>query len=279
VEVFSAIEGLRRFLQPPRQAGQRIALVPTMGFLHEGHLSLVRAAKAENDIVITSIFVNPTQFGPAEDYSRYPRDEARDTSLLEAEGVHAVLLPSVATMYPQGNSTAVLPPTQSEGWCGEKRPGHFQGVCSVVAMLFNIVQPDRAYFGEKDAQQLAVIRQMTQDLHFPIEIIGCPIVRDPDGLALSSRNVYLSAAERADALVLSQALYQGLALFQAGERSAARILDAGRAQIEAKSTIRLDYLGIVDQNTFKAIATVREGAIFLGAIHAGKTRLIDNMRF
>jgi len=256
-----------------------LGLVPTMGYLHEGHLSLVRAARRNNDRVAVSIYVNPTQFGPHEDLAQYPRDLDRDLALLEQENTDWVLFPSDADIYPPGFSTYVEPPEPSRLWCGQSRPGHFRGVCTVISILFNLVRPSRAYFGRKDAQQAAVIRRMTQDLRFPVEIVVCPTVREPDGLALSSRNVYLSPGERQRALVLSQTLAAGVERFQAGERNARAILEQCVPLIEKTPGVRLDYLGIVDQNTFTPVETVQAGHYFIGAIYVGKTRLIDNRVF
>ncbi|MEW6235249.1 MAG: pantoate--beta-alanine ligase [Candidatus Omnitrophota bacterium] len=259
--------------------GGSLGFVPTMGYLHEGHLSLVRASKAENDRTAVSIYVNPTQFVPGEDFEQYPRDEARDLHWLEKEGVDWVFLPSRAEIYPEGFSTYIEPPQPSRGWCGEARPGHFRGVCTVVAILFNIIQPDRAYFGRKDAQQAAVIRRMTQDLRYPVEISVQPIVRESDGLAMSSRNVYLSLEERRKALILSQTLARGIERFREGECEASVILQEGIARIESAEGVRLDYLGAVNRNTFESVKTIASGDLYIGSIYVGKTRLIDNMIF
>ncbi|MGC9329209.1 MAG: pantoate--beta-alanine ligase, partial [Candidatus Hinthialibacter sp.] len=249
------------------------------GFLHEGHLSLIRIARERCDIVVVSCFVNPTQFVPGEDFERYPRDENRDLALLKKEGVDYVLLPTSDDLYPEGFSTYVLPPAPSQGWCGRSRPGHFQGVCTIVSILFNLVQPHFAYFGRKDAQQCAVIQSMTRDLNFPIEIVVCPIVRDSDGLAMSSRNVYLSTDERRRALTLSQTLRLGLSRFQQGVVDAEAVLAEGKKQIQAVDGVRLDYLGVVNQNTFKSVSIIQAGHYYIGAIYVGTTRLIDNMVF
>jgi pantoate--beta-alanine ligase len=274
------IHDIKTALDKHRQSGQSIAIVPTMGYLHEGHLSLVRTARRENDIVVATIFVNPTQFGPQEDFERYPRDEERDMQLLEQEDTDYLFIPSIHEIYPEGFSTYVTPPEQSQGWCGDKRPGHFQGVCTVVSILFNIVEPQRGYFGQKDAQQLAVLRQMAKDLHFPIEVIGCPIVREEDGLAMSSRNVYLSPDQRKQALILSKTLKDGIKKYQKGQTSASAIIKEGKQQIASATDVRLDYLGIADQNTFSPVTdTIKGGDLFLGAIYIGNTRLIDNMEF
>lgn len=250
-----------------------------MGYLHEGHLSLIRAARKRDDLVVVSVFVNPTQFVPGEDFERYPRDEARDLELLQREGVDYVLLPTGADIYPPGFSSYIEPPAASQGWCGDTRPGHFRGVCTIVSILFNLVQPHRAYFGRKDAQQCAVIQSMTRDLAFPLEILICPTIREKDGLAMSSRNVYLSFDDRQNALILSQTLNLGLQRFEEGVLDANKILEEGRRQIQSQEGVRLDYLGVVDQNTFKPIAKAQLGAYYIGAIYVGGTRLIDNMVF
>ena len=262
-----------------RRAGQTLGLVPTMGTLHEGHLSLVREARAQNERVVVSIFVNPTQFCPGEDYERYPRDEARDLSLLRALEVDWVFCPPVEGMYPPGFSTYVEPPEVSRGWCGASRPGHFRGVCTVVTILLNILQPSRMYLGQKDAQQAAVLRRLVQDLHFPTDVLVCPIVREADGLAMSSRNAYLTPEERKHARVLIQTLQRGVERFEQGERRAAEILAEGKTLLAGNKRVQLDYLGIVEQNTFKSVETVASGHLYLGAMYVGKTRLIDNVIF
>lgn len=273
------LEKIRETVSTFLNTGKSIGFVPTMGYLHEGHLSLVRKARAENDIVITSVFVNPTQFVPGEDYERYPRDEDRDRKLLEQEGVDVLFIPTSNTIYPEHFSTYIQPPKQSEGWCGASRPGHFRGVCTIVGIFFNLVQPTRAYFGQKDAQQAAVIKQMTNDLRFPVDIIVCPIIREEDGLAMSSRNVYLSTEERKNALVLYESLKQGLVRFQNGEKDAETIINDGKQRITSTNGVQLDYLSIVDQNTFESVNTVSPNNLYIGAIKIGKTRLIDNMLF
>lgn len=250
-----------------------------MGFLHDGHLSLIRIARQHCDIIVVTCFVNPTQFVPGEDFERYPRDENRDLALLKQEGVDYVLLPGGDDIYPEGFSTSIQPPASSQGWCGQSRPGHFQGVCTIVSILFNLVQPHFAFFGRKDAQQCAVIQAMTRDLNFPIEIVLCPIVRESDGLAMSSRNVYLSDEERRRALVLSKTLRLGLTLFQQGVVDSQAVLDEGKKQIQTMEGVRLDYLGVVNQNTFKSVSIIQPGNYYIGAMYVGTTRLIDNMVF
>lgn len=270
---------LRQTVQTWKRDGLSIGLAPTMGYLHEGHLTLVRAAKQNNDRVIATIFVNPVQFVEGEDFERYPRDEARDLAMLQREGADAVFVPQPGDIYPAGFSTYVEPPAPSKGWCGAARPGHFRGVCTVVSILFNLTQPDRAYFGRKDAQQMAVIRRMTADFAFPIEIIGLPTVREPDGLALSSRNAYLNDDQRKQALALTQTLQRGVERFRAGEQNAQRILDEAKKTINAIEGVRLDYLGAVDENTFEAVSTIQKGNLYIGAVYVGPTRLIDNRAF
>lgn len=256
-------------------AGERIACVPTMGYLHEGHLSLVRRARAQADRVVLTLFVNPTQFGPGEDFAVYPRDPARDQALCEAEGVDVLFMPAAADMYAPDASTAVVEEALSRRLCGASRPGHFRGVCTVVAKLFNCVRPDVAVFGQKDAQQALVIRRMVRDLDFPVEIVVAPIVREPDGLAKSSRNVRLSPAERAAALGLSRALGLAREALARGERDA----DAVRRRLErelAASGLRTDYVEIVDTRTLEPASLLAPGVLVALAAFAGQTRLIDN---
>ncbi len=256
-------------------AGERIACVPTMGYLHEGHLSLVRRARAAADRVVLTLFVNPTQFGPGEDYAVYPRDPARDQALCEAEGVDALFMPAAADMYAPDASTAVVEEALSRRLCGASRPGHFRGVCTVVAKLFNCVRPDVAVFGQKDAQQALVIRRMVRDLDFPVEIVVAPIMREPDGLAKSSRNVRLSPAEREAALGLSRALGLAREALARGERDA----DAVRRRLErelAASGLRTDYVEIVDTRTLEPAPLLTPGVLVALAAFAGRTRLIDN---
>ena len=279
MQICRTIAEIRNALAPFRKTEQSIAVIPTMGYLHKGHLSLVRAAREKNEITVATLFVNPSQFGPGEDFEQYPRDEKRDCELLEQEKTSFVFIPAVEEIYSKDFSIGIIPPRQSEGWCGATRPGHFQGVCTVVTLLFNIIQPQRAYFGQKDAQQLAVLRQMTKDLQLPIEITGCPIVRESDGLAMSSRNVYLSAEQREKALILSKTLTMALQQHKNGETSPDALLQSGQKMIQSTPEIQLDYLGIVDKDTFKPVQTVSGGNLIIGAIYTGKTRLIDNMQF
>jgi pantoate--beta-alanine ligase len=254
-----------------------VGLVPTMGYLHEGHLSLARAARAANAHVVASIFVNPTQFGPDEDFERYPRDAERDLSLLEREGVDVVFMPAVEEMYPDGASTFVdVSGPVTEVLEGAARPGHLRGVTTVVAKLFNIVEPARAYFGQKDAQQLVVVRKMARDLRMPVEVAGCPIVREPDGLAMSSRNAYLSPEERQAALSLSMALRRAEELFASGERDAERLRGAMRDVLGAEPLARVDYVSVADPDSLQELARVETSALASLAVRIGSTRLIDN---
>jgi len=246
-----------------------------MGALHEGHLSLVRAAREKCDVVAASVFVNPKQFGPNEDFAKYPRDLERDSKLLAHEGVALLFAPTAEEMYPAGAETVVYVEGLSERLCGRSRPRHFRGVTTVVAKLFNIVEPDAAFFGQKDAAQLAIIRRMARDLNIPVEIVGCPIVREPDGLAMSSRNAYLSPAERPHALALSRALRQMEENFAAGERDANKLIAAGKAVLAQQPVVKLDYLEIVDPATLEPVQDA-SGALVAIAAFVGNTRLIDN---
>lgn len=255
-----------------------LGLVPTMGALHPGHLSLVSAARAECDAVAASIFVNPTQFGPNEDYEAYPRDFEEDRRKLEFAGVHLLFAPSAADMYPPGNTTYVDPGDIGTRLDGASRPGHFRGVATIVSRLFNIVEPDRAYFGQKDAAQVAVLRRMVSDLNFPVHLVICPIYREPDGLAMSSRNRYLSSAERARALILSRALNAAEQLVRQGETSAQRLRAAMLDVFATDPQTRLDYAEVVDPDTLLPIADTTNGALLAVAAWVGTTRLIDNLR-
>ena len=259
-----------------RANGQRLGLVPTMGALHEGHLSLVRAAKARCDTVAVSLFVNPTQFGPNEDLAKYPRPYERDRELLEKEGVAILFAPSAEEMYPQGKATWVVVEGLSERLDGRSRPGHFRGVTTVVSKLFHIIEPDVAFFGQKDAAQSAVIRRMVSDLNFPVEIVICPIVRELDGLAMSSRNAYLNPDERQRALALHRSLNRVEDEFRAGERSAARLIAAATKVFAPEPQIRLDYFEIVDPDSLDPVEQIEHPALVAIAAYVGSTRLIDN---
>lgn len=270
VTTFAELRPARAALPGP------VGCVPTMGYLHEGHLSLVRRARAECASVEVSIFVNPTQFGPNEDLDRYPRDLPRDLAMLEAEGVDLVWTPTAAEMYPPGFQTWVTVEKLSQGLEGAARPGHFRGVATVVAKLFNGMLPDKAYFGQKDAQQAAVIRRMTQDLNFPVEIVVCPTVREPDGLAMSSRNVYLNAEERKAATVLFRALSAAEQAYRRGERRAEVLRRIAREVIEAEPLARLQYISCADYETLEELEKVERKALLSLAVYIGQTRLIDN---
>jgi len=260
-----------------RRSGKRIGFVPTMGALHEGHLSLVRSARAQSAVVVVSIFVNPLQFGPSEDFSKYPRTFERDRQLLEAEKADIIFAPTNEAMYPPGAKTIVEVTELADKLDGRSRPGHFKGVTTVVAKLFNIVQPDRAFFGQKDAAQVANLKRMVRDLNMDIEIIVCPIVREADGLALSSRNTYLNAGQRKQALILSRVLHRIQFLRDRGERSAAALIEKGRELFAEEPAAKLDYLEIVDPDTLDPVEDVSKGALVAIAAWMGTTRLIDNL--
>lgn len=254
-----------------------VGLFPTLGGVHAGHLALVDQARSECESVVGWLFLNPTQFGPTEDLDRYPRDEAADLARLEQHGVDLLLNPSLEEIYPEGFDTLVHVGGITDRLEGERRPGHFDGVTTIVLKLLNIMQPDRAYFGEKDAQQLRVVRQLVRDLNLPIEIIACPTVRDPDGLALSSRNAYLSAEERTDALALSRGLRLAEAAFSSGERDAERLRAIVHAELEAAPLVRIDYISLTDNETLiEQSGQIEPPALLSLAAHVGKTHLIDN---
>ena len=278
-EILRTIPEMRARATAWRREGLSLGLVPTMGFLHAGHRSLIDLARAENDRVVVSIFINPLQFGPGEDLAAYPRDLARDRELCSAAGAEAVFLPSASDMYPPEAHTLVNVTELTETLCGASRPGHFQGVLTVVTKLFNIIQPDRAYFGRKDAQQLAAIDRLTRDLNMPVAVVPCPLVREPDGLALSSRNVYLSPEERRAALVLSRSLDHGRKRLAAGETQAGRVLAEMRAMIEEEPLVRLDYLEIVDAETMRPVTDIDRPVLVALAALVGRARLIDNFSY
>ena len=259
-----------------RQTGKQIGLVPTMGFLHEGHLSLIRAARSQCDVLVVSIFVNPTQFGPNEDLNAYPRDFESDEQRCKEEGTDIVFYPSAQSMYSEKSSVWVNETILSHGLCGASRSGHFRGVCTVVAKLFNLVQPSIAVFGEKDAQQLRIIEQMVRDLFFPIKIIRAPLVREPDGLAMSSRNKYLSKEERNAALCLQSALHLATNLFENGERSTAVLREAITLEIKKTALAKIDYIEIVDDQKLTSVEEIKSPVLIALAVKFGKTRLIDN---
>jgi pantoate--beta-alanine ligase len=279
MQIFDTVSGLRKFLAAYRVAGRRIGLVPTMGYLHAGHLSLVHAARHECDVVVMSIFVNPKQFGPQEDFATYPRDMEGDLRQAREAGVDAVFTPSVEEMYPPGFLTEVAVHELTAPLCGAARPGHFNGVTTVVAKLFNIVGPDRAYFGQKDYQQVTVLRKMATDLCMPLEVITCPTVREPDGLAMSSRNAYLNPAERQAALVLSRVLHLAEERLAQGERQGTRLTAMLRDCIAKESLARIDYVAVCDPDTLREVEQISENVLVVLAVYIGKTRLIDNALF
>jgi pantoate--beta-alanine ligase len=274
-EIVSAAE-MRAWSDRARAAGHRIGLVPTMGYLHDGHLSLVAEARRRAQTCVASIFVNPLQFGPSEDLERYPRDLPRDRDALNAAGVDVLYLPAAAEMYPPGFQTEVTVAGVSGGLCGRSRPGHFKGVTTVVTKLFNAVKPHVAVFGEKDFQQLAVIRRMANDLDTGIEVVGAPIVREADGVAMSSRNAYLSAGEREAARCLSRALATARAAVASGTRRTADVLTSVRAVLDAEQLARVDYAEIVDVDGLEPLEEIRDRALVALAVFVGRTRLIDN---
>ena len=279
MQIVKSIEEVRSIVRGWRKEGLRVGLVPTMGYLHEGHKSLIVKAVSENDRVVVSDFVNPTQFGANEDLESYPRDIERDAAICEAAGASLVFHPEPEEMYFPDNCTFVDMDGLTKGLCGKSRPTHFRGVCTVVSKLFHIVMPDRAYFGQKDAQQLAVIRRMVRDLNFEITIVGCPIVREKDGLAMSSRNTYLNAEERKAALILHKSLQAAEALMQAGERDVAVIKAAIVERMKKEPLARIDYVEIVDAETLEDAAAIERPVLAATAVYIGKTRLIDNFIF
>lgn len=276
MKIISTIREMQNESDALRQAGKTIGFVPTMGYLHEGHLSLVRLAKLRADVVVLSIFVNPTQFGPQEDFDRYPRDFERDERLARQEGVDILFAPSAEEMYPPGYCTWVNVEKLTETLCGASRPGHFRGVTTVCTKLFLAVKPHFAVFGQKDAQQAVVIRRMVKDLNFGIDIIVAPIVREPDGLAMSSRNLYLSPEEKMAALVIPQSLRLAENLVKEGERQVPRIISAMREKISTQPEVRIDYIAIVNPETLEPLQQITSEALIAIAAYVGKARLIDN---
>jgi pantoate--beta-alanine ligase len=277
MRVCHSIDELRAASRTGRREGKSLGLVPTMGALHEGHLSLVRAAKAQCDLVVVSIFVNPLQFGPNEDLAKYPRNFDRDRDLLAKEGADFIFAPSVEEMYPPGAVTYVTVEGLSDKLCGGSRPGHFRGVTTVVSELFNIVEPGRAFFGQKDAAQSIIIRRMVRDLNIPVRVVVCPIVREPDGLAMSSRNAYLDAGQRKSALVLYRSLTAVQERFDQGERKAHVLVDAGKQTLAHEPLVRLDYFEIVDPETLDPVDDLSRGGLVAVAAFLGNVRLIDNI--
>lgn len=276
MNIVNTVDEVRAQVKEWRKQGLTVGLVPTMGFLHEGHKSLIDRAVKENDKVVVSVFVNPTQFGPNEDFESYPRDMEKDAQLCEGAGAALIFHPEPSDMYLDGYSTFVDMDTLTKGLCGKTRPIHFRGVCTVVSKLFNIVCPDKAYFGQKDAQQLAVIKHMVRDLNFGIEIVGCPIIREEDGLAKSSRNTYLNEEERKAAAVLNKALTAGKEAVLAGETDAAKVKGLITEIIEKEPLAKIDYVEIVDWNNLEETGSTKGDILTAVAVYIGKTRLIDN---
>jgi len=280
VKIIKQVAELKALVHQAKREGKTVGFVPTMGYLHEGHLTLMRQAKAGQDVVVASIFVNPLQFGPTEDYAVYPRDLERDSAMAESAGVDIVFAPSVEEMYPHGHQnvlTTVNVSQITDRLCGASRPGHFSGVTTVVSKLFNIVEPDVAYFGQKDAQQVAVIKRMAADLNMNVRIVAVPIVREADGLARSSRNIYLNPAERQAALVLSKSLHLAKEMLACGERDADKIKAAMRGYIMNEPLADIDYISVSDSQTLAELSNIETGALVALAVKIGKTRLIDNM--
>jgi len=277
MKIITTIEEMQSYSAELRANGKFVGFVPTMGALHDGHLSLIRESAANNDVTVVSIFVNPTQFGANEDLDKYPRTLERDTELSRSAGADIIFAPSADEMYPPNSATFVNVESLTQGLCGKSRPTHFRGVTTVVAKLFNIVQPHRAYFGQKDAQQLAVISKMVADLNIPTEIIPCPIVRENDGLAMSSRNVYLSPAEREQATILYEALTAAQTLIAEGERNAEAVKERLTSILNTANLGIIDYVEIVDFHTLQPTATIKPPTLIALAVKFGNTRLIDNV--
>jgi pantoate--beta-alanine ligase len=277
MKIIKSVKEMQAFSEACRTQGRTIAFVPTMGYLHQGHAHLMREGRKLGDVLIVSIFVNPTQFGPGEDFEKYPRDWERDAQLCESVGADVIFAPTAAEMYPQGYQTAITVSQVSQNLCGAARPTHFQGVATVVAKLFNCAKPHVALFGEKDFQQLVVIRRMVQDLNMDIQIIGVPTVREQDGLAMSSRNTYLSADERVSALSLSRGLNRAQELFQQGERRSRVLINTVREMIEKEPGAAVDYIKVCDIETLQDIETIAGPAVIALAVKIGRARLIDNI--
>jgi len=277
LKIVRRIPELRRYLKKEREENKTIGFVPTMGYFHQGHLSLMERAREENEVVVVSSFVNPTQFGPGEDYEFYPRDEKSDCQKAEEKGVDYFFAPSVEEMYPEANFSWVEVEKLSEPLCGQFRPGHFRGVATVVTKLFNIVQPDVAYFGEKDYQQLLIIKKMVGDLNFPIKIVGCPTVREKDGLPMSSRNSYLNSQEREAASLIPRALREAARSYEAGEKEAAKIVSLAREILTSSPLIQIEYIEVRDPTTLKEVLKVKREALFQLSVRIGRARLIDHI--
>lgn len=276
MKVVTTVKEVRELVKGWKKEGQSVGFVPTMGYLHEGHGSLISAARKDNDKVVVSIFVNPMQFGPTEDLESYPRDLEKDSAYCESLGADLIFHPEASEMYTDGFSSFVDMSVLTEELCGLSRPVHFRGVCTVVNKLFNIVQPDRAYFGQKDAQQLAVIKHMVEDLNMDVTVIGCPIVREEDGLAKSSRNTYLSQEERKAALVLSKTIFMGQKLVEEGMTDAKKLVALMKENIEKEPLAKIDYVKAVDGLTMQQVDTLKSPGLVAMAVYIGKTRLIDN---
>lgn len=276
IKVLSTVDETRAQVKEWKKQGLTVGLVPTMGFLHEGHQSLIKKAVEENDKVVVSVFVNPIQFAPNEDLETYPRDLESDKKLCDSTGADLIFHPTPDEMYPGGFSTHIQMDNLTKELCGKTRPNHFGGVCTVVGKLFNIVKPDKAYFGQKDAQQLAIIKRMVRDLNFDLEVVGCPIIREPDGLAKSSRNTYLSADERKAALILSKSIELGKELVASGEKNAQTIIKAMTDKINTEPLARIDYVNVVDALNIEPIDVIKGETLVAIAVYIGKTRLIDN---
>lgn len=279
MNIYSKVSQVRNQVKEWKRVGLSVGFVPTMGYLHEGHESLIKKAVSENDKVVVSIFVNPTQFGPNEDLAKYPRDLEKDSLICESAGADLIFHPEVEEMYAESACTAVNMSGLTSGLCGKSRPTHFSGVCTVVTKLFNIVQADKAYFGEKDAQQLAIIKKMVEDLNIDIKIIGCPIVREEDGLAKSSRNIYLSPVEREAALVLNKSLKMARKAIEAGMKNTSDLKGLIVEVIEKEPLAKIDYVEIVDSKSLKEVNSIEDYILVALAVYIGKTRLIDNFTY
>lgn len=278
MKIVSTIQEVRDQVNQWKKEGKSVGFVPTMGYLHEGHMSLIDAA-SENDKVVVSIFVNPMQFGPNEDLASYPRDLDHDAKMCQEHGVDLIFHPTPEEMYGDSFYSYVDMNVLTDELCGLSRPVHFRGVCTVVTKLFNIVRPDKAYFGQKDAQQLAIIKRMVKDLNMPLEIVGCPIIREKDGLAKSSRNTYLSDEERKAALVLSRSIALGKKMVEEGEKGSKKVVDAMTAEIQKEPLAKIDYVKMVSLETMQQVETIEGGILTAIAVYIGKTRLIDNFMY
>lgn len=276
MKIVTTIEEAKEQVREWKSQGLTVGLVPSMGYLHEGHASLMKAAVSQMDRVAVSVFVNPTQFGPNEDYDSYPRDLDHDIAVCEEQEVDMIFHPSVEEMYGKNYNTYVTMETLGDELCGKSRPIHFRGVCTVVTKLFNILTPDKAFFGQKDAQQLAIIKRMVKDLNMNLEVVGCPIIREDDGLAKSSRNTYLNPEERKAALILSKTIFMGQKMVEQGERDVKTLLDAMKANIETEPLAKIDYVEVVDGETMQKVVKIEDSVLVAMAVYIGNTRLIDN---